>query len=86
MLIGSLKILPASILPAKNISKWEFAEVIISSQVIATLLPDTSMFGFCEGESGILILKLTGLAKFCPPSILFSKNTSLFMTPLTGYA
>jgi hypothetical protein len=47
ILIGSLKILPASILPTKNISKWEFAaEVILSSQVIATLLLDTSMFGF----------------------------------------
>ncbi len=52
MLIGSLKVLPASVLPTKNISAWEVGEVNLSSHVIAALLTSTSMCGFCETVPG----------------------------------
>ena len=48
MLIGSLKVLPASVLPAKNVSVWgvAVAEANLSSHVITTLLTLASMLGF----------------------------------------
>ena len=78
MLIGLLKVLAASLLPTKYISQCGRGDATLSSHVIPTLSPDTPMFGLLDAGSvnpsaAGLALRLTGLVKVFPPSVLLLK-------------